>query len=185
MSWTEEEEQWLKENYRFSSRKTMIDKLDRRWQAISQKAKRMELKRDKKRKVVDSLPLNETDKAYLAGILDCDGHIGIYQRGLSDNYAPNFLLSMTLPDTVYWAADKLGLNVRLNQISKRNPDHKDQYVIQTSRSDIIRTMLIYVLPYLQSKRKQAKILLEFIQDCKYNGKQSSSLAEEYKKKIYS
>ena len=191
-TWTEEEIEWLRQNFRFLRRREIIEKLNRRYNTIAQKAKRMGFKRDKRRKFAPPLNLTESEACYFAGVLDCDGHIGIYKRGRGDNYTPNFVLSMTLRETVDWVAEKLSLKVReitpkYEYIKKSGEAStaRKQYRIETGRTDIIRNMLIELIPYLKSKKKQAINLLEFIEECKYNGHQDLKIAEKYKSKMYS
>ncbi|MBU1173461.1 MAG: hypothetical protein KKD44_28170 [Proteobacteria bacterium] len=170
--WTSEEEDWLKQNFRFLPQEEIIIRLDRKWSHIWQKAKRLGLKRSKIRSYSE-FELTEIEKAYIAGLVDGEACIGIYEKKKKDgtsNQTAQFIISMSDKEVIEWIAMKLGLKVYHIRLSKKNPNHKDQYRIDTCRTDLIRRLLLDLKPYLKIKYKDANKALDFIQLYKYNGK---------------
>lgn len=88
--WSTEEIGLLQKNYNSLSTKQLLDLFpDRSWRAITQKASRMKLSRNK---VVPSLEPSEA-LAYIVGVLKGDGWISGYKIGLnvvSQRFANNF-----------------------------------------------------------------------------------------------
>jgi len=106
---------------------------------------------------------NETDLAYCAGLIDGEGYLGIIK---SRSYNPNrkvryrVRLSIQMKDqkTIKFVAKIL--NFRVLQIQPKQTVYP--MFNATARESLLQKILESLLPYLQEKKRQAELLLEFI-----------------------
>jgi hypothetical protein len=112
-----------------------------------------------------SLKLTVAEKAYIAGIIDGEGCIGLfknkdisYKRGYS--YSVITQIAVTDKKLINWIFKKIKSGHRYS--SNTNPQkHKTIFVIRFSVNDS-KILLKLIKPYLIIKKKQADILLRFI-----------------------
>ncbi len=108
-------------------------------------------------------PMTETEKAYLAGIIDGEGSLAI-RRSVNPRaahgytFAPILSINNTDRALIYWCQAVLGLGyVVCKHPAKLH--HKPVYVFQAACRHAAQ-IVEAVLPYLRIKRRQAEILLE-------------------------
>lgn len=110
--------------------------------------------------------MDTTTAAYLAGIIDADGSVGIYITKSGTSYRSHALqvtLAMTVPDAVYLMAAETG-SPAVHKSQRENS--KLQYAV-VIRSDRASVFLQQIVPYMRVKREQALLGIEF-QDAKTN-----------------
>lgn len=108
--------------------------------------------------------VSKTNAAYIAGIADGEGYIGISKqhdgqgfRGF--RYRGRIQIEMTDRHLLRWIQKTLDLGV-LKKRPIRNIKWKQEYALVISEKAIIPALKI-ILPFLRLKRKQAEILLRF------------------------
>ena len=110
--------------------------------------------------------MNETTKAYLAGILDADGYFTIkrstyHMRVRGDSSVPVFSEKVGMKQVVPIAIDLLheyfGGYKRIEKPSAKNGKPLHAWSVTDKKAcNLVRTLL----PYLRIKRKQAELLIE-------------------------
>ncbi len=106
--------------------------------------------------------MTETDKAYIAGLIDGEGYISIFRHFHPKRKISSYRVSVGITNTdrelILWLYSKLGGHFVDGRNTRDN--WKMRYdVIWYSRK--ARTVLDMVLPYLKSKKLKAEIVLEF------------------------
>lgn len=97
------------------------------------------------------------DAAYLAGLIDGEGSIGIYYNGQS--LVARLTIILTTPAPLKWAKNKLGVG-QLRSYLPKNKKHRRVYhyvVLSKQAVEVIKLLL----PFLKIKSAQAKNLLVF------------------------
>jgi hypothetical protein len=104
--------------------------------------------------------MDELTKAYMAGILDGEGSIGIYISRSGDMYCSHMLqitVKMSTPEPVDLFSEVYGAKAHWGGIRKNSKPCKTVIL----RSHRAMTCLQDLLPYLRVKRKQAQIGIDF------------------------
>lgn len=103
--------------------------------------------------------LSETDKAYLAGLIDGEGCL--IMDGASDRMIrPKLQLIMTDQTLVEWVGHVWGTPVRRFAKHRAQPHHKDQFrTTLTGMRAVDAIRVIY--PYMRLKQRQADIFVEW------------------------
>lgn len=118
--------------------------------------------------------LSETDKAYLAGLIDADGHISL--KTVRDTVYPGVGVNQADFQALEWMADKLKATVSFHTRRRDDKDgyHRKQMIV---RLHGIRAQLLCaaILPYLKIKKRQAEIVLRFPCDTRKSGGLSDSI----------
>jgi hypothetical protein len=105
---------------------------------------------------------SKTETAYIAGIIDGEGCIGIYRSSSHDR---TFFLQITIVNTnitlLEWMKKKFGCGYLTSQSkSKAHPKNKQSYSLEVSRMKAYE-ILLRVFPYLIVKKPQANLGIEF------------------------
>lgn len=122
--------------------------------------------------------MEETEKAYLAGLIDGEGYIGILKsmRGNKKHftsakdylYCPIFKVAMTYKPVIEYLHQRYGgtFNSRKRSV---NPNWKDAYdwVIKNAK---VMLILNEIYPYMKVKRREVEILREFYKTVSGPGK---------------
>lgn len=112
--------------------------------------------------------LSETDKAYLAGLIDADGYITI--KKVRKTAYPEIGIAQTKFDALEWMATKLNATVSFHTKSKTSKYgyHKMQMIVRVHG---VKAQLLCnaLLPYLKIKRRQAEIIRQFPCDAHKTG----------------
>ncbi len=103
---------------------------------------------------------NNTDYAYLSGIVDAEGHItiGRTRRRNTIGYNPRIGITNSYLPVLKMAKELFGGSI----CSAGNEKGKPLFIWYISSKDAIEKCLLHILPYLIIKRDQAKVLLEFV-----------------------
>jgi len=160
--WTKEELEFLKENYSKLEREQILKVLrNRSWGAIMMKAHRLGLKKNPGNRLS---PLLEPEKAYIAGIIDGEGTIGLY-GGISESgywyLHPSLHISNTKLELVQYVKTLTDLG-HITPYTPSNPRHNICYHFFITNYQEIKQFLKAVESYLTIKKEQANLLLEFL-----------------------
>jgi hypothetical protein len=132
------------------------------------------------------------EAAYLAGIIDGEGYIGMSRTGGRPSHpggkqghaylSPFLKIGMTHLPTLQLLQATWGGNIRLHP--KQQEHHKQAYLWQLSSQKAVNT-LATVWPFLQTKRTQAWLIFQFWADrTRRNGnrisEEEAALREGYK-----
>jgi len=109
-----------------------------------------------------NLNLSETEKAYLAGLIDGEGsiHFGL---NTSETVIPRISISSSNTEVLEWCRNKIGKGYisTLSAHSFEGKFHKEthQFIIQAKPT--VLPFLEAILPYLIIKKKQAELVVEW------------------------
>ena len=102
--------------------------------------------------------LSETDKAYIAGLLDADGYISM--KGKNNTAYPIVGISQSDFQALEWMANTISASTsrHTQRMKGKSGWHREQMIVRISGR---RAMLLCkkILPYLKIKRRQAEIIL--------------------------
>lgn len=165
-SWTEEEEEILREHYPNKPQQDLMKLLpNRSWGEITLRASRLHLKREINfyYDTDEPLQLSEVDKGYIAGVLDGEGSIGLQKvkgRKGQQEFRPRIYIANTNLAIIKRCAKILGLgNEAIHNRFKGR--WKPIYALNLSKLNDTYRLLQNILPYLE-KRRQAELLMEFM-----------------------
>jgi len=112
--------------------------------------------------------ISETDKAYLAGLIDADGYITI--KKTRNTFYPNVGVAQTKFEALEWMAEKLNATVSFHtRKHKGKPGYHLKQMIVRLHGTRAQLLCRVLLPYLKIKRKQAEIILRFPCDMRSTG----------------
>lgn len=127
----------------------------------------------------------EENAAYLAGFIDAECSFGIskYKCKNKPNYTYKIILQCTntSPNIFYWFKEKFGGSFSFINRNAKNPKHRNQMSWNIS-SNKLYEVLIKIYPYLRSKKKTCKKMMEFHNLTLPNGgdRQSEKFKESYR-----
>ena len=104
--------------------------------------------------------------AYLAGIIDGEGCIGVYRSGWryagrrTPRHALTLKVTNTDPRMLLWIMERFGGTVR--PTGEKRPRHRESWVWQMGSARMAANILVAVFPYLVIKREQAVLALGFV-----------------------
>lgn len=111
------------------------------------------------------VPLAPTDAAYLAGLIDGEGYVGLVRFGkrASGEVAiyPRLTIAMTDKAIVNWVDVLTGYIGTRGVLDRHNPKHRPAYQWHAN-GKAAEAVLAQVLPYMRVKRRQALALLRFV-----------------------
>jgi hypothetical protein len=105
------------------------------------------------------LALNDAELAYIAGIIDGEGHIGMVKT--QDGYDPVVSVANTSKELIDWIMNKVPTGALTTHQHLRKPNWKIGYVYTISSYADIVELLQKVLRYLIVKRRQAELMIEY------------------------
>ena len=154
--WSEEELQVLKKFYFKTSKEKLLEMLpNRTWNAIVARASKLGLKRYR---IYRELKLTEIEKAWLAAAIDCDGTISAAFHKDCQCYRPIIAIYNTNLELLE-KVRKLILESTIDW-RKRSLRYKKTFRLRISNKGVVLNLLTQIYPYLIVKKKQAKLLLE-------------------------
>lgn len=123
--------------------------------------KRTEHKRCKK--------LTEAQAAYIAGILDGEGHVGLasYKDAklrAGRGYRPRLVIENTSKSLIDYLSETTGIGLVYFRLAP-NKKWKDLYIWSVWGSSQTSSLLEQVLSFLVIKQEQSKLLLDFASKC--------------------
>lgn len=120
--------------------------------------------------------MTETEKAYLAGIIDTEGNITL-QRFHSNEYpSPCISITSTTLELLLWIKDIVGDGVINHKKNYNIGNHKDRY-IYTIKYDNAINLLEDIYPYLiiENKKQRTSLILDNYSRLDPNGHYSPEL----------
>lgn len=106
------------------------------------------------------LNLTETEKAYLAGLFDGEGCIGLYKD--KRNYVVHISITNTDIRLITWLQQHLCMgNIQTRSVVDKPEYHQAWEWRTRSRKDALAFLLI-IRPFLVSKAEQADLLLSYL-----------------------
>jgi hypothetical protein len=121
--------------------------------------------------------MKQIDIAYLAGLIDGEGCIGV--RVNKHGYVSNSLqITMTRLEPLMWSKTTTGFGEIYYKKEKRK-NRKDVYQWSVSNSEEIRILLQQLIPFLKVKKSEAMafMVLSSLKRIKHNGKRVHIEAE--------
>lgn len=110
------------------------------------------------------MPYNPVDLAYIAGVMDSDGYIGIVRHPESRrkkrtiSYVPRFVILQTRLEAMSLIKNLFGGYIyKLKNPKSKN--WKTKYSFQINRREDVTKILTEILPYLRIKKRQAEVVL--------------------------
>lgn len=109
----------------------------------------------------------ETDLAYFAGLFDGEGHISLgmhpHPRYKSiEMHSINFCIGNTDITLLKWVVNIFGGRITTQINNCDSPSHYKQQYMWQAHSNTLQDYLPLLVPYLKSKKRQAKLLLEYL-----------------------
>jgi len=104
--------------------------------------------------------MKETDFAYLAGIIDGEGHIGIGEL------VPNQIVRVlnTSKTLIEWIANIFNTKVRISIVKPGVYNRKIYYVTSLQRHNDLIILLELIIPYLMIKKEIAITALNYLEN---------------------
>jgi hypothetical protein len=112
--------------------------------------------------------LFEKDLAYIAGIVDGEGYLGLNKirelrrSNITTSYCPHLKIAMTDSQAVEFIKECFGGTIFVRKSIANGKRNKDQYVWQITNKLAIKKILVLLLPYLKVKRDTAVVILDYI-----------------------
>lgn len=109
------------------------------------------------------MSLTETEKAYLAGLFDGEGGVGVYEtkiEGLVSKYVCNVGISNTKECIMEWLVSKLGGSITTSKGKKIN--HNTSYLWRLTTRDDMRLFIRAILPYSIIKKNELELMYAFL-----------------------
>ncbi len=105
--------------------------------------------------------LKPEDAAYIAGIIDGEGSIGLNVTA-SGSYRAQIQVSNASRKLIYWLQELLGGYV---DVVAPKGGTRPSYHWRTDKREVVANVLAQVSPYLRVKQQQADLVMRFITDC--------------------
>lgn len=154
--WSPEEISLLREKYQVSPQVDLMRLFpERTWREITHKGLRIGLPRKYLRPgKVGSF--NETEKAYIAGIVDGEGSVTINVTRC--RWSPLISVLNTCEELIDWLVPCF----HTNKLPVKSPKgHRKRYVINVWKTWDVIAILEQITPYLIVKKRNAELVLEF------------------------
>lgn len=100
------------------------------------------------------------DLAYLAGLIDGEGCISIFQRSDSNSLKATLTIAMTDRAPLDWASETFGAKVYEKRVTGAAENGWKQCYVWLVSTQKAAEILRNVLPFLKVKREQAALLVE-------------------------
>lgn len=165
--WAKEEEQFLIEKYNYRNCSFLAKKLDRSYHSVRNKINMLNLSRDREElSRAPEINLTETEKAYIAGIIDGEGclTISIHEHEQCGKTYFRFMPKLSIYNSneslIIFLKDKLKFNSYSER--RRNPSNKKLMHVSTGHKNHMRLVLNLTRPWLIVKAQLADLMLEFL-----------------------
>jgi len=165
--WSKDDIVYLKNNYLDSPKKKIVDTLKRPWKAIQSKANVLGLRRSGIDRKIKRLKLELTDvkKVWLAAVLDTEGSIFFHKTKRAKYVAYCPVVSVCNTDERFIRhCQSLVKPLKFSiSIDNRLSQNKDQFLFRSDRVEVVYNFLVAIYPYLIIKKKQAELMMKFIE----------------------
>lgn len=117
---------------------------------------------------MDNPQITDTDLAWLAGIIDGEGSMGVYGQRRKNgtlNYSPRLQIALTHAggiERIVQILRGLGINAHLWEKPAKRPQWSDAWYTTVSRLADLKILLPKVMPYLTIRKAEARLLLEYV-----------------------
>jgi len=122
--------------------------------------------------------LSETDKAYLSGIVDGEGSVGIYRQHVGRSGGAGMAVRLSIVSTTKALIDWLELKIGFGSVTTRpesvEKNRNRAYLWQAHGQNAV-DLLINLTPYLVIKKRQARVAILFQKTRGITGKKVSTL----------
>jgi len=173
--WSKEELEILRDSYPNLSKKELLRILPKKdWTNIRHKAQSLGLFKNRQRflqrnwKISIDIKLSDVDKGYLAGIIDGEGTIRIAKAHYVGNnierfyYAPSISIANTNINLMYRIKEIVKIGSFIEKVRSKNT-YKPKLVYNVCSLMGCKTLLNQLKDFLVIKKKQAEIVLNFIE----------------------
>ena len=124
--------------------------------------------------------MTETEKAYLAGIIDGEGSIMLIRLSKTTHPAPVLSVPSTTIELLYYIKKIIGFGKIIPKTNYNKEKHKDCYtftLIRNQALDVIKEIYPYLI--INTKRERARLLLtDYKRLTPRNGRYSPELLTE-------
>lgn len=155
-NWSDNEISVLREFFMASSKEDLLQRLpERTWKQITHKGRNMGLRKKRLRfRTVGSFI--ETERAYIAGIVDGEGSITINITRC--RWSPLISVINTYEELIDWLVPCF----HTNKLPLKSPKgNRKRYVINVWKTWDVIAILEQIMPYLIVKKRSAELVLEF------------------------
>lgn len=124
--------------------------------------------------------LTSEERAYVAGIVDGEGYVGLvlkHKNRVRPSYFPQIQVSNVDENLMRYLEQLVPASFFL-KIGSRAKNQKDCFIWAIQRTDGAKKFLELVLPYLIVKKQRAQVLLQYCQSRLLRGLRSSYIPEE-------
>lgn len=170
-SWTSKELEYLRKHYPWEDRTIICERLkEKDWKSIRRMAHKLKVRRRVRYGVVQwkvNRNIHSTDAAYIAGFLDGEGCLSITLATVDGiHYAyPICDITNTDYEVLEWICQTIGQSLKGSLSVRKRPQktHRDGWELRIRGRLQMVVLLRQLLPYLKVKKRQAKLLLEYMQ----------------------
>lgn len=166
--WSESEDDYLNTNYSYLDKDELANTLGINWNQVQSRAIRLGLTRGGRQKVLQVARQLEaivpTEWAYLAGLIDGDGHLAIINARQKKGrvLTPQVGIANSSPEIIQWLRERVGFmsffyEAPVQQIVPRRPVWR----VRLTGMHIL-PVLQQLMPYLVAKRHRAELIEELI-----------------------
>ncbi len=131
--------------------------------------------------------MKETDKAWLAGIIDGEGSIFVMKQKRKDRERDtNYILRMSVESTdpfMAKACQEIAGGPAITQRKDNRPNNSDCLKWQLNGNNAAR-LLVQLLPYLRVKNAQAAIAIQFQETTKKHWRHMATTDYENQARLY-
>lgn len=159
MKWSDSEVQFLKENYMNMSYPKLAQRMNRPLGALKGKIRGLGLRKWKPHPPISMTHLSESDLGYIAGVIDSDGHIGVYHRTNDDGFICQIQVTNTDKLLVDWFSENVG--TRRYAIGKAPNTGRPVYHWKVHSFGDIKRFLEPIIDRLVIKKEQASVMLDY------------------------
>ena len=105
--------------------------------------------------------MTETEKAYIAGIIDGEGSIMLQRIHKNEHPSPCISISSTTLELLEWIKKAIEKGRIISKKNYNVENHKDCYSYVLRRNDALNLMKeIYPYLIIETKRKRAKLIID-------------------------
>ncbi len=124
------------------------------------------------------------DLAYLAGLWDGEGYVGITKSDRKDKRA-NYQAQMVIVNTdiniineIVKILDNLHVSAYLNTQDDNHPKHAVKYMVAIRKLSAIKQLVDVLLPFMRGKKGRAEMMLRFVDSRLSNKKYATPYTDD-------
>lgn len=105
------------------------------------------------------MKISKVDLAYMAGIIDGEGYLGIWFDPRNNAASPKIVVEMSHLESIQWLQN-LYAGYKIQKIFPRNIKHQITYRWEVWGKDAVKIVQL-LLPFLKAKRREAELFITF------------------------